>query len=158
MVLCLGPLYHLTAPTDRARVIQNCIEMAKPGAYILLAYVTVYAHLRDLATREPGRLAREWAFYTEYLQTGRYTRNPATSSFHVQPAELAEEFAAFRDRVEVEKVVGCEGFLGSGCAKGFAALNEAEMKRWVDVVMMSAERKETLSCADHLVVVLRKGE
>ncbi|EUC44490.1 hypothetical protein COCMIDRAFT_98060 [Bipolaris oryzae ATCC 44560] len=157
IVLCLGPLYHLIAPTDRAHVIQNCIDMAKPGGYILLAYVTIYAHLRDLATREPARLALEWQFYSEYLQTGAYTRNPATSSFHVQPADLMEEFVAFREQVGVERVVGCEGFLGAGGAKGVVGLDEEGVRRWVDVVMMSAERKEMVGCADHLVVVLRKG-
>ncbi|XP_014553276.1 hypothetical protein COCVIDRAFT_108130 [Bipolaris victoriae FI3] len=157
IVLCLGPLYHLTAPADRACVIRNCIEMAKPGGYILLAYVTIYAHLRDLAVREPARLAREWQFYSQYLQSGEYTRNPATASFHVQPAGLLDEFAAFRGEVGMERVVGCEGFLGSGGAKGFAGLSEGEMERWVDVVMLSAERVETSGCADHLVVVLRKG-
>lgn len=156
IVLCLGPLYHLVAPEERANVIQNCISMAKPGGYILLAYVTIYAHLRDLATREPSRLSNEWEFYSQYLDSGEYTRNPDTTSFHVHPADLLEEFVAFRDQVGVEKVLSCEGFLGSSVAKGIAALNEDEMKRWVDVVMLSADRAETLNCADHLLVVLRK--
>lgn len=75
----------------------------------------------------------------------------------MEPADLSEEFVAFRDQVGVERVLSCEGFLGSGGAKGFAGLEEVEMERWVDVVMLSAERKETLNCADHLLVVLHKG-
>lgn len=157
IMLCLGPLYHLIAPAERASVIQNCILLAKSGGYILLAYVTIYAHLRDLASREPSRFAREWQFYSQYLHSGAYTRNLATTSFHVQPADLSKEFAAFREQVDVEKILSCEGFLGSGGAKGFAALDEAEMKWWVDVVMLSADRVETLNSADHLLVVLRKG-
>lgn len=156
IVLCLGPLYHLVAAEERASVIRNCILMAKPGGYILLSYVTIYAHLRDLARREPSRLASEWEFYRQYLDSGEYTRNPDTTSFHVHPADLLEEFLAFRDQVNVEKVLSCEGFLGSSGAKDLATMNEDEMKRWVDVVMLSADRAETLNCADHLLVILRK--
>jgi S-adenosylmethionine-dependent methyltransferase len=141
IVLCLGPLYHLVAPDERESVIRNCIAMARPGGYVLLAYVTIYAHLRDLASREPARLEGEWEFYKGYMGKGEYTRNPETTSFHVHPAHVREELTPFGDEVRVEKIVSCEGFLGSSD---------------VEVVMMSADSVETLNCADHLLVVLRK--
>jgi S-adenosylmethionine-dependent methyltransferase len=156
IVLCLGPLYHLILPEERASVIRNSISMAKPGGYILLAYVTVYAHLRDLAKREPSRLANEWNFYEQYLDSGEYTRNTETKSFHVRPADLQQELLSFNGQVHVEKVLSCEGFLGSSGGIGLATLSEADMKRWIDVIMRSADHAETLDCADHLLVILRK--
>lgn len=45
VVLCLGPLHHLLKPDERATVISNVISLAKPGGYIILTYVSVYAHL-----------------------------------------------------------------------------------------------------------------
>ncbi|KAK1976999.1 S-adenosyl-L-methionine-dependent methyltransferase [Colletotrichum cereale] len=156
VVLCLGPLYHLLAPEERAAAVGNSISMAKPGGYVLLAYVSVYAHLRDMARRDPSRLAREWPFYQGYLRDGHYTRNPDTESFHTYPATLEGELRAFGGRATVERVVGCEGFLGFDGARGLAGLGDEELGRWVDVVMASAEEGETLNSADHLLVVLRK--
>ncbi|KAH7067976.1 S-adenosyl-L-methionine-dependent methyltransferase [Paraphoma chrysanthemicola] len=156
LVLCLGPLYHLIAPEDRATVIGNCIAMAKPRGYILLAYVTIFAHLRDMASRDPCRLSKEWDFYESYLQSGEYTRNPNTESYHVYPADLARQLLPFQGEVIVEKTVSCEGFLGSAGAKVIATLNDEEANRWVDVVMKSADAVETRNSADHLLVVLRK--
>jgi S-adenosylmethionine-dependent methyltransferase len=156
MVLCLGPLYHLVVSEERASVIRNCISMAKPGGYILLAYVTVYAHLRNLAKRDPSRLANEWSFYEEYMNSGKYTRNPETRSFHIHHAKLQQELFAFGGQVTLEKVLSCEGFLGSSGGIGLATLSETDMKRWIDVVMRTADHTETLNSADHLLVILRR--
>lgn len=165
VVLCLGPLYHILPNEDRTDVLRTCIGFAKPGGYVLAAYVSVYAHLRDMARRDPGRLFKEWDFYSSYLSTGSYTRNPQTESLHVYPRALKEELAVLNEKlgrlggkVEVERIVSCEGFLGFEGAKALKGLNEAEMEKWVDVVMGSAEEAETLNSADHLLVVLRKVE
>lgn len=98
-------------------MIWNYISLAKPGGYILLAYVTIHGHLRDLASREPSRLVGEWEFYRQYLNSGEYTMNSEKTSFRVRPADLPEGFVAFRDQASVEKVLSCEGFLGAGGAK-----------------------------------------
>ncbi|KAM6514359.1 hypothetical protein FALCPG4_015508 [Fusarium falciforme] len=156
IVLCLGPLYHLLATEERATVISNSILMAKPGGYILLAYVTIYAHLRDMARRNPTRLAKEWDFYQQYLRSGEYTRNINTESFHVYAADLDKELQGFKNQVSVERTVSCEGFLGFEGARELANLKDEDMERWVDVIMQSAEETETSNSADHLLVVLRK--
>lgn len=156
VVLCLGPLYHLLAPEERSAVISNCLSMTKPGGYVLLAYVTVYAHLRDMARRDPSRLSKEWDFYKEYLDSGKYTRNVNNESFHIHPADLEMELETVKSQVSVVRTVSCEGILGSDLARGLAAMNEEEMQHWVDIIMKSAELKETLNSADHLLVVLQK--
>lgn len=156
VVLCLGPLYHLLAAEDRATAIANSILMAKPGGVILLAYVTVYAHLRDLARRDPARLAKEWSFYQQYLGSGKYTRNANNESFHMVPAELDKELRGFDGQVTVEKAVSCEGFLGFEGARELAKLEDHELEPWIDVIMQRAGEKEMLNSADHLLVVLRK--
>jgi len=156
VVLCLGPLYHLLDPEERSTVIRNSILMAKPGGYVLLAYVTVYAHLRDMGRRDPSRLVKEWDFYERYLNSGEYTRKVETESFHVYPADLEKELQAFGGQARVERTVSCEGFLGFDGARGLAKLKDEELERWLDIIMRSAEDKETMNSADHLLVVLRK--
>ncbi|KAF2022000.1 S-adenosyl-L-methionine-dependent methyltransferase [Aaosphaeria arxii CBS 175.79] len=156
IVLCLGPMYHLPSYADRTQALENCIVLAKPGGYILAAFVTVYAHLRDVARREPGRLANEWAFYSRYLEHGKYERNTNMDMYHMYPENLDEDLRGVEGKVEVERVVSCEGFLGFGVAKELAKLTDGERRTWVDVVMRSADRMECRNSADHLLVVMRK--
>jgi S-adenosylmethionine-dependent methyltransferase len=156
IVLCLGPLYHLLRPDERTQVIRNSIYAAKTGGYVVLAYVSIYAHLRDVARRDPSRLSKEWDFYEGYLRTGAYTRRRENESFHVYPADLDKELEGLEGRAEVLKVVSAEGFLGFDGGKALAGLQGEELERWVDVVMLSAGDERTVNAADHLVVVLQK--
>jgi S-adenosylmethionine-dependent methyltransferase len=144
VVLCLGPLYHLTRLEERERVVSNAIALAKPGAYVLLAYVTVFGHLRDVARHDPGRLVSEWGFYEKYLRTGVY------------PRDVERELECVKGGAEVVRMVSCEGFLGFDTARALARVGEEEMERWVDVVIQSADQPQTFHSAEHLVVVLKK--
>lgn len=156
VVLCLGPLYHLTTLAERERVVSNALALAKPGAYVLLAYVTVFGHLRDVARREPARLVNEWGFYERYLRTGVYDRRPDNESFHVYPKDVERELECVKGGAEVVRMVSCEGFLGFDTARALARVGEEEMERWVDVVMQSADQPQSFNSAEHLVVVLKK--
>jgi S-adenosylmethionine-dependent methyltransferase len=156
IVLCLGPLYHLTLLEERERVVSNALALAKPGAYVMLAYVTVFGHLRDVARRDPARLVSEWGFYEKYVRTGVYDRRSDNESFHVYPRDVERELKCVKGGAEVVKMVSCEGFLGFDTARALAGAGDEEMERWVDVVMQSADHPHTFSSAEHLVVVLKK--
>jgi S-adenosylmethionine-dependent methyltransferase len=158
LVLCLGPLYHLLRASERTQVVRNSIYAAKPGGYVVLAYVSIYAHLRDMARRDSARLASEWGFYEGYLRSGAYTRRSENESFHVYPADLDRELEGLGGRAEVLEVVIAEEFLGFDGARALAGLQGEELERWVDVVMRSAGDQRTLNSAEHLVVGLQKIE
>ena len=156
IVLCLGPLYHLLNPEERTDVVKNSISMAKAGGYVILAYVTVYAHLRDMARHDPSRLLEEWDFYKIYLQSGTYTRRMNNESFHIYPAGLEKELEVSKGHARIVRTVSCEGFLGFENARELGNLSAEELERWVDLVMQSADEDQTLNSADHLVVILKK--
>lgn len=158
VVLCLGPLYHLLKHEERTAVVDSVISLAKPRGYIILAYVSVYAHLRDMARQDPSRLLKEWEFYEGYLQSGKYNRRAGNESFHVYPKDLEKELGVAADQAKVVRTVSCEGFLGFHNAKALANLSASEMEKWVDIVMHSASEPETLNSADHILVVLQKTE
>lgn len=158
LVLCLGPLYHLLKPEERTAVVKNVLSLAKPGGYIVMAYVSVYAHLRDMAQRDPSRLLKEWDFYESYLQTGNYKRRAGNESFHLYPKDLERELEVIAGQARVVNTVSCEGFLGFNNAKALANLDDSEMEKWVDITMRSASDPETLNSADQLLVVLQKLE
>jgi 2-polyprenyl-3-methyl-5-hydroxy-6-metoxy-1,4-benzoquinol methylase len=73
-VLLLGPLYHLVAEEERAQAIENALLLTKPGGLLFVAFISVAAHLRDIAVRDPKRLVEEKDFYDRYVS---WTTKPA---------------------------------------------------------------------------------
>ncbi|KAL2863511.1 class I SAM-dependent methyltransferase [Aspergillus lucknowensis] len=114
LILCQGPFYHLLEESERLDVLSACAAAVKPGGFILAAFVLRYAHLRDIAQRDPARLAREYdSFYAGYLAEGKYTRNTLSYSYHTHPSEVNAFFAKVPE-LQLERQVACEGFLGGG--------------------------------------------
>ncbi|KAK2594715.1 hypothetical protein QQS21_007565 [Conoideocrella luteorostrata] len=121
-VLLLGPLYHLLEEEERVKAVQNAVRLAKPNAVIFVAFISIAAHLRDIAMREPAKLATDRDFYAKYV--GQGTRSPCSdakrsksSSVFCAPVQIANETAGItkklRDgRYEKEKT-------GYGNIQGF---------------------------------------
>ncbi|KFZ16636.1 hypothetical protein V501_02123 [Pseudogymnoascus sp. VKM F-4519 (FW-2642)] len=158
IVLCQGPLYHLLSLDERLHVLHSCMSATKRGGFVIAAFVTKYAHLRDLAQRDPLRLGREAGFYAGYLETGEYTRNPRNVGHHTYREEVRELFGMCVGRgvrLEVERMVACESFLGGGLAAGLNGLDEEAFGKWFEVALGAAEDMDVGS-GDHLLVVARK--
>ncbi|RDW87863.1 hypothetical protein BP5796_03557 [Coleophoma crateriformis] len=158
IVLCQGPLYHLLKETERVEVLRSCAAVTKNDGYIIAAFVTKFAHLRNLACRVPARLVQEAAFYETYVHDGWYTRRPDNVGYHVDAKELRGLFGKVRDpELLVERVVACEGFLGGGLSATIIRSGKHVFEKWVQLVMDPAEREEVLGASDHLLVVAKRG-
>lgn len=67
-VLLLGPLYHLLEEEERRLAVHNALQLARPGSGVVFcAFVSVAAHLRDIAIRDPAKLLRAKDFYAKYV-------------------------------------------------------------------------------------------
>lgn len=181
-VLLLGPLYHLVEESERAEAVANAIRLAKPNGFIFVAFISIAAHLRDIAMREPGKLVADKEFYTKYvsipwfaqcaanfpkLQDGRYEKfKPGIGNvhgFHTRVGDvrsfLANNLLAnnFADTLELVELRSQEGILGGSLD---ATLSKAEphvLQAWADLMYEKySTGEEYLGCADHLVAVLRK--
>ena len=51
VVLCLGPIYHLSKEEDRTKCINEALRILKPGGYIAVAYISKFAHFADMIKR-----------------------------------------------------------------------------------------------------------
>src|ERR1700753_1770537 len=71
-ILLLGPLYHLLNAEERLQTINGCLSLLNSGGVLFAAFVTVYAHMRDMASKAPGRLVRDLRFYEQYMEDGKY--------------------------------------------------------------------------------------
>ncbi|KAH7103124.1 hypothetical protein BKA62DRAFT_749172 [Auriculariales sp. MPI-PUGE-AT-0066] len=134
-----------------------------PRPVLFAAFISRAAHLRDIAVRNPARLAQvdEAAFYTQYLTDGRYlklgpTANDYRSSHHVgTPAEvhqLVEEAGG-----KVVELLGVEGILGGGLDSKLVDADEDILQAWVRVMRGLARDERNLGAADHWLAVIEKA-
>jgi SAM-dependent methyltransferase len=165
-VLLLGPLYHLLEENERKTAVEKACRLAKPSTgLVFCAFVTIEAHLRDLATREPARILDEKAFYDRYLADGRYqkpkvlpTGTVEVQAFHTRSADVRGFFARyFHDVAELIELRAVEGILGGGLDAKLADAPDEVVQAWANLLFekYSADR-EQLGCADHLLALLRR--
>lgn len=154
-ILCQGPLYHLPQKSDRHYVLEACKDMLRPGGLLFAAFITKYAHLRDVAIREPTRLMAQQSLYEAYLDSGVYNRNPSLVSYHVDVAAISKLFPR-GSGLKLQRSIACEGFLGGGLAAEINKLDNEDFECWVDLVYRSAQDPALLGNADHVLAVAKR--
>lgn len=135
----------------------------KRDGFVIAAFVTKYAHLRDLAQREPLRLSREADYYETYLASGEYTRNSRNVSHHTHRGGGVSALFGLcvgqvedtEVRLEVQRMVACESFLGGGLSAKLNGLDEEAFRPWLEIALEAAEDPD-VGTADHLLVVAKK--
>jgi ubiquinone/menaquinone biosynthesis C-methylase UbiE len=99
VVLLLGPLYHLTAPEDRARSLREAARVLKPGGWLFAAAISRWASALDGLARDLLGDPRFAAIVQQDLRDGQH-RNPTdrldyfTTAYFHRPTELADEVVA----------------------------------------------------------------
>jgi SAM-dependent methyltransferase len=116
VVLMLGPLYHLTEATDRARALHEARRALRPGGLLAAAAITRFASTLDGIAQgfllEPGFEE----IVERDLADGQH-RNPSahpgwfTTAYFHRPDELEREVAAAG--FEVRALVAVEGAVGA---------------------------------------------
>jgi SAM-dependent methyltransferase len=158
-VLMLGPLYHLTDATDRARALREAHRALRPGGLLAAAAITRFASTLDGVAQgfllEPGFEA----IVERDIADGQH-RNPdahpgwfTTAYFH-RPDELEREVAAAG--FDVRAVLAIEGAVG-------AAAETHALDAWIDdpakreVLLRAIRRVEVepslLGASPHILAV-----
>ena len=130
-VLLLGPLYHIMDPALRDTAIREAWSMVRPGCgdaadgggTLFCAWVSRWAHYRDIALRDPGRLLARKEVYTQHARDGNYVRLDEQgvayhAMHHELPANMPRMLARVTERPKEEvHMVGTEGVLTVGLDK-----------------------------------------
>jgi S-adenosylmethionine-dependent methyltransferase len=160
LVLCMGPLYHLLESIERAKVIEHCAHVTKPGGFVCAAFVTKWAHLRDVANKDPGRVFRESQFYAGYAgdgpRAGVYDRVEGRTGWHASGGNEVRKIVEGEASLDVDNVVACEAFLGGGLSASLVNEGKDVFQRWVDLCWQVARAEDSWAASDHLLVTARK--
>ncbi|KAI0646168.1 S-adenosyl-L-methionine-dependent methyltransferase [Trametes meyenii] len=154
IVLLLGPLYHIMSAELREQALLDAWTMVRhpeqdggEGGTLFCAWVSRWAHYRDVATRDPGRLAKKKDFYAQHAQDGgllswdrrkfrdyiRYDASgkPCHAMNHEMPANMPLVLRRVTGEAEVI-MVGTEGILAGDLDHLVNNLQGKEFEAWVD--------------------------
>ncbi|SPQ18441.1 17284d81-28a9-4d6e-a73b-8197293055e5 [Thermothielavioides terrestris] len=119
------------------------------GGLVFVAFITIDAHLRDAAMRNPGKIVEFKEFYSKYLSDGRYEKfepgqeKPTVQSFHTHPDDVRAFFAKhFADSLQLVELRSTEGILGGGLDATLAKSSDEIVQAWADLLFESYSTKE----------------
>jgi ubiquinone/menaquinone biosynthesis C-methylase UbiE len=159
IVLLLGPLYHLTEATERARALTEAYRVLKPGGRLFAAGISRWASALDGLCRDLLQDPRFAAIVARDLADGQH-RNPTerldyfTTAYFHRPDELRAEVADAG--LIVEGLYGVEGpgwlfpDISERLADPDRRDNVLQVARWLE------SEPSTLGISPHLLVVARR--
>jgi SAM-dependent methyltransferase len=137
IVLLLGPLYHLTEASDRARALGEARRVLRPGGQLFAAAISRWASALDGLSRDLFQDSRFGAIVERDLREGQH-RNPTerldyfTTAYFHRPDELQAEVADAGFVVD-----GLYGLEGPGWLLSDVTERLADPRRRTDLLHMA---------------------
>ena len=161
-VLSLGPMYHLTTASDRARAARELARVTRPGGLVAVALVPRYLSVRRiLALADERWQLADPAFVNRLLDDGVLENAvPArfTHVYGVEPTDVAPFFESHG--FSTVTLASTHGFL-TGVEDGFEALrteHPAAYTHLLDRVVATASDPGVLATTGHLLYVGRRRQ
>ncbi|OJT11508.1 hypothetical protein TRAPUB_11980 [Trametes pubescens] len=168
VVLLLGPLYHIMSAELRERAVRDAWAMVRStsaqeagqGGTLFCAWVSRWAHYRDVAMRDPGRLAMKRDFYAKHAEDGDYVRydedgQPCHAMHHEMPTEMPVMLKRITGEDDV-RMVGAEGVLAGGPDKLVNEMQGEDFEAWVEECLEVGTDEHSWMLSDHIIGVVPK--
>ncbi|MFB9324634.1 class I SAM-dependent methyltransferase [Paenibacillus aurantiacus] len=155
-VLCFGPMYHLTDPSDRNRCIQECLSVLKQGGHLAIAYINKYSIMPMLATRDNTFI--RGSVIDKVLDEGVIFEGDEdcfwTDAYFTSP----DEIEAFMQQypVTVTEHVGTDG-ISHTIQHDVDRLDEAQFEAWMDYHLRTCSERSILGLSSHGLFVCEKN-
>lgn len=156
-VLVLGPLYHMTHPRNRLKMLQKASEFVKKKGYVFAAFMTRTAALIYGLKNNPEGILK--ANGVRKLWKNGHDRNFVestewfTNAYFSHPEEI---FPLIREAgLKPLHLAGIEGVFGENMNL-FHALEKNLQKKWTEFIMTHCEDIHMVNNSKHLLCVARK--
>lgn len=155
IVLCLGPMYHLTNEKDRERCINESLRILKKGGLLAVAYINKHFILNSVMLNDKKFMTNE--FVDKILKTGVIKEGEKecfwTDAFFTTPDEI--EILVSKMKAEVIDHVAADGM--SPFLKSYIDnMTEEEYDTWMYYNLLSCREKSILGMSNHGLVICRK--
>lgn len=155
-VLLMGPLYHLTEESDRRIVLNESRRVLTKGGTIFAAWLTRYASLRNVLSKNPEVLANptDAAIERKLLKTGCFVaeaENGAQCPWYFEYPAKAVSFTELCGFKRLD-VVGVEG-IAAEYDRHWNDVSSAARKELIELAMILGREETGLSCSNHVLFV-----
>lgn len=156
VVLCLGPMYHLTAIKDRENCIKENLRVLKPGGILAVAYINKHYILSTLLFQDKKFLTND--FIGKVLKEGYLSESDRfnfwTDSCYYTPKEIEEFLATFNiNKLENAATDG----LGRLLPEKVNNLTDKEFEIYKNYHFKSCREESLVGYSNHALYVGRKG-
>jgi 2-polyprenyl-3-methyl-5-hydroxy-6-metoxy-1,4-benzoquinol methylase len=156
VVLCMGPIYHITDEKQRQKCLDECNRILKPGGLLAVTYINRLCIFPHVATRNKKFLSIDLA--QRLLSTGTiYHDDPDcfwTDTYYAMPEELENLLSNMNlDIVDHLASDGISLFLG----EQVDSMDEEEFKVWCDYHYMVCREKNILGMSNHGLIIGKKS-
>lgn len=159
-VLCLGPFYHLTEPTDRERAASELVRVLKPNSAAFVAFMPIYSFLRrTLALKDERHHLAQPEFVSHLLNDGVFL-NDVPNRFNAGYAVRPHEVAPFLEKhgLTTLDLLADTGFAAPQ-AEHLAELAESDPQAYqtaMEIIISTANDPSILGASVHLLYVGKK--
>jgi len=155
VVLCLGPMYHLTNECDREKCIKKSLRILKKCGILAISYINKHFVLNSVMSREKEFLTSK--FVDKILNTGVIKEGEKecfwTDAFFTSPLEMEAFITKFNAKIIDH--VGTDGL--SPFLKNFVDnMNDEEYSTWLYYILSSCREKSVLGMSNHGLLICRK--
>jgi S-adenosylmethionine-dependent methyltransferase len=153
VVLCLGPLTHISDEAERQQAMTELMRVAKPGAVVCISVGGYFAALRTVLAKCRDELGTT-AFQTMTAQGNSPVRGVLWHFFRANELKQSAEKCGLKTL----EMVGCEG-LSTGLAEATNAIHQDETKwqAWLDALLRTSTEPAVVDMAEHILYIGCKG-
>lgn len=155
VVLCLGPMYHLTDEHNRFKCIEESLRVLKKGGLLAVAYINKHFVLNSVMIRDKNFLTHN--FIDKILNTGVIREGEDecfwTDAFFTTPDSLESLVNKFD--IEIIDHIATDG-LSPYLRNVIDEMNDEEYNAWLHYNMKSCREKSILGMSNHGLLVCRK--
>lgn len=155
IVLCLGPMYHLTDLYTREMCIKESLRVLKKGGILAVAYINKHYILNSVMTRDKKFLTND--FVNKIMNTGVIKEGEKecfwTDAFFTTPIEIETFIEKFG--VEIIDHAATDG-LSPFLRDSIDNMNEEEYSAWLHYCFNSCREKSILGISNHGLLLCKK--
>lgn len=155
IVLCMGPIYHLTEKSMREKCLSECIRVLKTGGVLAVAYISRFYVFPYVAISDKKYLNE--ALAETLIETGVINHDDPncfwTDSYYSIPEEMEEDLKKFN--LGIVDHLATDGF-SPFLKEKIDCMSDEEFKIWCNYHYTVCRQKSILGASNHGLIIGRK--
>lgn len=155
VVLCLGPMYHLSNEHDRVKCMEEALRVLKPGGILAVAYINKHYIVHAVMANQKQFFTQD--FMEKILDYGYDSEGEKELFWTVGFFTTPYEIEAFIEKFNVDVIdhAATDG-ISALLRNQVNGLGDKEYSVWVSYILKNCRDKNIMGISNHGLVLCRK--